>query len=180
MYFCDGGQEIKDAIGLSGEPWRPLSRWVVTDNPHVREHTIRTLWDAMIAREDYRAKYASLWNQTAEADPAGRDNGGGGRMVDVILCPVGPGVAPKLDCARYWGYTSQWNLLDYPALVFPVGGDHVDPNKDGVPGYPEEYTPRNESDAYNREQWRKHGVEGYKDAPISLQLVARRYVVEMH
>ena len=137
---------------------------MVTDNPHVREHTIRTLWDAIIARQDYRARYAALWNATAEE----------GGMVDIILCPVGPGVAPKLDCARYWGYTSQWNLLDYPALVFPVGGDRVCVEKDGVSGYPSDYTPRNESDAYNCEQWRRYGAEGYKDAPISLQLVARR------
>lgn len=41
-------------------------------------------------------------------------------MVDVILCPVGPGAAPPVDNAKYWGYTSQWNLLDYPSLVFPV------------------------------------------------------------
>jgi hypothetical protein len=39
---------------------------------------------------------------------------------DFILCPVGPGVAPKMDQARYWGYTSIWNILDYPAAVFPV------------------------------------------------------------
>ena len=162
---------MKDAIELSGEPWRPLSRWIITDNPHVREHTIRTLWDAIIARQDYRARYAALWNATADDE-----NGANGGMVDVILCPAGPGVAPKLDCARYWGYTAQWNLLDYPALVFPVGGDRVRVETDGgVPGYPPDYAPRNESDAYNWEQWRKHGAEGYKDAPISLQLVARRY-----
>jgi amidase len=33
---------------------------------------------------------------------------------------VGPGVAPKHEQARYWNYTSLWNLLDYPAAVFPV------------------------------------------------------------
>jgi hypothetical protein len=40
--------------------------------------------------------------------------------MDVILCPAGPGVAPMHNTAKYWGYTSQWNLLDYPAVVFPV------------------------------------------------------------
>jgi hypothetical protein len=25
-----------------------------------------------------------------------------------------------MEKARYWGYTSIWNLLDYPAAVFPV------------------------------------------------------------
>lgn len=48
----------------------------------------------------------------------------GGRskgMVDTILCPVGLGVAPANNTIKYWGYTSQCNLLDYPAVVFPVG-----------------------------------------------------------
>jgi amidase len=92
-------------------------------------------------------------------------------MVDVILCPAGPGVAPKLDTAKWWGYTSQWNLLDYPALIFPV--DKVDVEKDTLK---EAYEPRNEKDKYNWDLWEKSGAEGYKDAPISLQLVARRYV----
>jgi amidase len=42
------------------------------------------------------------------------------KIPDVILCPAGPGAAPKMDQAKYWGYTSIWNLLDYPAGVFPV------------------------------------------------------------
>jgi hypothetical protein len=25
-----------------------------------------------------------------------------------------------MDKARYWGYTAIWNILDYPAAVFPV------------------------------------------------------------
>lgn len=156
------------AIALSGEPLRPLSKWILTDNPHVREHTIRSLWDAIIARQDYRGRYAALWNETARVD---------GQAVDAILCPVGPGVAPKLDNARYWGYTSQWNLLDYPALVFPVDSDRVRVEHDGgSDDYPDGYQPLSESDAYNWQQWKEHGAEGYKDAPISLQLVARRYV----
>ena len=48
--------------------------------------------------------------------------------IDVLLCPVAPGAAPPHDCSRYWGYTSVWNLLDYPALVFPVS--RVDLNVD--------------------------------------------------
>jgi len=90
-------------------------------------------------------------------------------MVDVILCPVGPGVAPKIDTSRYWGYTSQWNLLDYPAVVFPV--DKVDVEKDNAK---EDYEARNEKEKYNLSLWNEFGAEGYKDAPISLQLVGRR------
>lgn len=90
-------------------------------------------------------------------------------MVDVILCPVGPSAAPKIDTAKWWGYTSQWNLLDYPAIVFPV--DQVDTAKDSARG---KYTPRNDKDKFNWDLWEKFGAEGYKNAPISLQLVGRR------
>jgi amidase len=55
-----------------------------------------------------------------------------GDTIDVILCPAGPGVAPPLDCAKYWGYTSLWNLLDWPALVFPVSDGHVKADDDLV------------------------------------------------
>jgi amidase len=33
-----------------------------------------------------------------------------------------------------------------------------------------EYEPRNEKDAYNWGLWKNFGEEGYKDAPVSLQL----------
>ena len=90
-------------------------------------------------------------------------------MVDVILSPVGPGAAPKINTAKWWGYTSQWNLLDYPALVFPV--DRVDVVKDGEKVVHES---RNERDKENWELWEKYGAEGWKDAPVSLQLIGRR------
>jgi Amidase len=64
----------------------------------------------------------------------------------VLLCPAGPGVAPPLNHARYWGYTAQWNLLDYPALVFPVGV--VDQGRDAVDGG---YQPVSEMDRWNYE-----------------------------
>jgi len=87
----------------------------------------------------------------------------------VILCPVGPGAAPPLDCAKYWGYTAQWNILDYPAIVFPV--TKVDLEADRVD---ESYEPMNAKDEYNHKLWQS-GPEKYKGAPISLQLVGRRY-----
>jgi len=87
----------------------------------------------------------------------------------VILCPVGPGAAPPLDCAKYWGYTAQWNILDYPAIVFPV--TKVDLEADRVD---ESYEPMNAKDEYNHKLWQS-GPERYKGAPISLQLVGRRY-----
>ena len=83
------------------------------------------------------------WNSTASGIT---ENGDLQDVVDVILCPASPGVAPPLDASRYWAYTSQWNLLDYPALVFPV--TTVDPALDVRD---EEYLPKNERDQYNHD-----------------------------
>jgi hypothetical protein len=44
------------------------------------------------------------------------------------------------------GWTSQWNLLDYPSLVFPVTS--VDQKKDSKD---EGYIPMDEQDTYNYE-----------------------------
>ena len=141
LYFCDGAKEEKDAISASGEPWRPLSEFIIKENPNVKHHSIEDVWYWTGRRESYRRVYAKIWNETATGNgPSGELEG----IVDVILCPVGPGAAPLLDHARYWNYTSQWNLLDYPALVFPVS--RVDPKVDVVD---KEYKPTNERDEYN-------------------------------
>ena len=41
--------------------------------------------------------------------------------VDIILCPPAPGPAPVHLTTKYWNYTSFFNLVDYPAAVFPTG-----------------------------------------------------------
>lgn len=127
LYFCDGGSEESAALAASGELWRPLSEFILKEQPTVKKLSIREMWGWTMKRDDYRAEYSQRWGD-----------------VDVILCPVGPGAAPPLDCARYWGYTAQWNLLDYPCVIAPV--TKVDPRIDRVEVG---YVPRNEKDKYN-------------------------------
>ena len=141
LYFCDGAKEEFDALEASGEPLRPLSKFILQENPYVKHRSVEEVWDLTAKREQYRRAYAKVWNETATATgQLGEPEG----MVDVILAPVGPGAAPPLDQARYWSYTSQWNLLDYPALVFPVS--RVDPDVDKAD---KNYKPVNEQDKFN-------------------------------
>jgi Asp-tRNA(Asn)/Glu-tRNA(Gln) amidotransferase A subunit family amidase len=86
--------------------------------------------------------------------------------MDVILCPAFPTPAPLHDTSRYWGYTSLFNLLDYPALVFPV--TKVDPERDAKDTT---YIPKNEFDSWAYEHY---DPVKQKHAPVSLQLVAKR------
>ncbi|KUJ08556.1 amidase [Mollisia scopiformis] len=159
LYFTDGGAEDAATIAESGEPWRPLTTWMIKQNPCVKKLTPQKLYYWQEEREAYRKEYAKVWNETA--------SGESGRMVDVILCPAGPGVALKHDTARYWGYTSQWNLLDYPAVVFPVG--KVDKDKDVAT---KNFKPMTDID---EDHWKLYDAEEFDGLPISLQLVGRRF-----
>lgn len=153
-------------MSASSEPILPLTKHILTENSHLQSHSVASYWNAVGKRQAYRNAYASLWNSTSTSTgPNGELEG----MVDVILSPVGPSAAPKLGTAKWWGYTSQWNLLDYPAVVFPVSKVDVELDRDV-----EVYNGRNERDKENWALWEDGGAEAYKDAPVSLQLVGRR------
>lgn len=61
LYFADGGAQTSEAIDASGEPWEPLSEWIIKDNPHVKKHDVASLWSACVKRDEYRQAYAELW-----------------------------------------------------------------------------------------------------------------------
>ncbi|KAK4552237.1 hypothetical protein LTR86_010591 [Recurvomyces mirabilis] len=197
LYFADGaeeGQHIisitecwwidtdslaeKAAINASGEPMLPLTDFIITNNPNVKALTVPELWKLTQDREDYKAAFTQHWNSINTSLPGPNESrlveasamSQQDLMVDVILTPAGPGCAPPLNCSRYWNYTSQWNLLDYPCLIFPTG---LQAGNEDVAD--KAYVPRNSQDKYNHELYKP---ETYIDAPISLQLVGRRYEEE--
>ncbi|KAL5315024.1 hypothetical protein ACEPPN_017675 [Leptodophora sp. 'Broadleaf-Isolate-01'] len=90
-----------------------------------------------------------------------------GHPVDAILCPVGPSAAPPHGTSTYWLYTSQWSLLEYPGVSFPV--TTVDPVKD-VKDFG--YVPKNPRDKYNHGQY---DPKTYVDAPIGLQIITQKF-----
>ena len=141
----------------------PLSKWII-ENPNVRDHDLPGLFELVKKREHYRTEYSETWNATATQVSSSRFINTG--EVDVILCPAGPGVAPKIGNSKYWCYTSQWNLLNYPALVFPVG--KIDLEKDGRE---ESFEPMSVEDQENHDLYT--GPEDFEGAPIGLQLVGR-------
>jgi amidase len=152
LYYPDGGSADNEDMAKSGEPWRPLSEWIIKDNPCVKKLTVGELAYWYEEREAYRKEYALHWNKHG---------------IDALLCPVGPGVAPKHNTAKYWSYTSQWNLLDYPSLVFPVSKVDKD-----VDRWDDDGKPWTGHDEDNRKLW---DPEEFHGAPIGLQLVGRRF-----
>lgn len=149
LYFADGGVDIKNALEASGEPLRPLSRFILEENPRVKSLTVREVSELKAQRDRYRDEYLAHRNNTMASLNTDKPKGSvlEDRAVDhadLILCPAGPGCALPLNTSKYWPYTSQWNLLDYPAIVFPTRMTGV------VSDRQEAYVPRNERDVYNQ------------------------------
>ncbi|KAL4923468.1 amidase signature domain-containing protein [Aspergillus undulatus] len=165
LYFPDGGEEVLGLLRQTGEPILPLTKLIIQEQPTVKNLTQQELWSKIDSlsrqlcskRDQYRAKYARAWTTSGAED---------GQEVDVILCPASFGAATPHDQSRYWGYTANWNLLDYPGAVFPV--TTVDPVKDRVDTT---YVPKNNQDKWAHEMY---DPAKYTNAPVSLQVIGRR------
>ncbi|CAG7853805.1 Acetamidase [Serendipita indica DSM 11827] len=166
LYFLDGGAEYFETLAESGEPAIPSFEWIVSHAQGRAPYTIAEMFKLNVEREKFRARAHAHWNASAKQTTSGRP-------VDVILTPIAPTLAAPHDSVRWWGYSSYWNLVDYPAAVFPLGrlraADWVETSADALP------EPRNDTEAFIRSQW---NPETYDNAPISLQVVGRRHMEE--
>lgn len=151
LYWPDGGQIIKEAAAVSGEPLHPLTSHIISDSaPRTPEEM--TADHAQLAA--FRESFAEDWTR---------------QDVDVVLCPAYVGPAPAHDTSLYWNYTAIWNLVDYPGIVFPTPIKAMDK---GAEPYWDDGKAWNDQDAYVRKLWRE---VDYVGAPIALQVVGRRF-----
>ncbi|KAI5306008.1 hypothetical protein KEM56_002558 [Ascosphaera pollenicola] len=94
--------------------------------------------------------------------------------IDGLIYPVNPYAAPPLNWTRkreYLGYTTVYNVLDYSCCVFPV--TTVDKAVDAKRG--SDWTPISD---YDKEIQDDYDPEFYHGAPVSLQMVTRRFEEE--
>jgi Asp-tRNA(Asn)/Glu-tRNA(Gln) amidotransferase A subunit family amidase len=63
LYYPDGGEADTEDMAKSGEPWRPLSEWIIKDNPCVKKLSVGELAYWYEEREAYRKEYALHWNK---------------------------------------------------------------------------------------------------------------------
>jgi amidase len=152
MYWPDGGIVTKDAITSTGEPILPLTEAIMSDAAPHGMLTAEDVNQLRSQRDAFRLAFAAHWNA---------------QDVDVVIGPAFVGPACKHDTAFYWTYTSLWNLVDYPGVVFPT---EIRAREGDM--YQEGYVPLSKECAHVKELWESGGFEG---APVDLQIVARRY-----
>ncbi|CAE7062050.1 unnamed protein product [Rhizoctonia solani] len=167
LYMLDGGDDIRAILAESGEPPIPQLASILPDPKAGGACTLAQSWAMNIRRDQFRARALKHWNQTALLSKSGRS-------VDVVLCPAAPTLAPPHGTTRWVGYTSYWNLLDLPAVVFP-SGEPFDASAWELATGLSSGEPRNEIDAFVKAQW---DPKTFDNAPIGLQLVGNRWQEE--
>ncbi|RDW78048.1 amidase-1 [Coleophoma crateriformis] len=158
VYSSDGGEDLSRTFAPSGEPWHPM---MVTANgsPHL---TVYESWQLNQEKDEVKTAWLKAWNATSSLTSTGQP-------IDGLILP------PSANVAHMHGkwprniiYTSLFNMIDYPGMVIPVHSA-VDPNLDPID---KEYKPANDRDA---EFQALYAPEDYAGAPITVQLVCRRF-----
>ncbi|MCJ1474063.1 hypothetical protein MMC13_002721 [Lambiella insularis] len=60
LYFTDGGAEDVATMAASGEPWRPLTKWIIKENPCAKSLNMQKLFMGQEEREAYRSEHAKV------------------------------------------------------------------------------------------------------------------------
>ncbi|KAF4998732.1 hypothetical protein FGRMN_3058 [Fusarium graminum] len=152
-YWPDGGKAFKNYLESGNEPMHDLTKMNIKDaeGPVLDAEGVLKLRHA---RDDFRCRFAKHWEA---------------QDVDILICPVSVGPACSHETTFYWNYTAFWNYVDYPGITIPT------PIKAGAKGtedYPDTSVPFCEEEKHVRKLWAERDFTG---APISLQVVARRY-----
>ncbi|KAK2027471.1 amidase [Colletotrichum zoysiae] len=152
LYFPQGPKPYLDTFAESGEPTLPLTLHAFGFSRN-EPLTVAENWELNYKRETYRRQYHDLMKK---------------KGVDFILCPAYVGAGVLQGGAKYWGYTSIWNILDQPAAILP-SGLKVDKNIDVRE---KAYKPRDEQDEY---EWKAYDPDLFDGMPICLQLVGKHF-----
>ncbi|KAE8339324.1 hypothetical protein BDV24DRAFT_165496 [Aspergillus arachidicola] len=153
-YTVDGGEDIRRDIAVAGEPFIPHVEALVNRSKAI---SVYEYWQLNKQKVALQKRYLDKWN--AILSPSGRP-------VDILLAPTTPHPAVPHRSLRWVGYTKIWNLLDYPAVTFPVDEVRV-----AVDGVLKTYQPRNELDAWN---WDLYDVKAMEGHPINVQVIGKK------
>ncbi|KAB8215831.1 amidase signature domain-containing protein [Aspergillus novoparasiticus] len=153
-YTVDGGEDIRRDIAVAGEPFIPHVEALVNRSKAI---SVYEYWQLNKQKVALQKRYLDKWN--AILSPSGRP-------VDILLAPTTPHPAVPHRRLRWVGYTKIWNLLDYPAVTFPVDEVRV-----AVDGVLKTYQPRNELDAWN---WDLYDVKAMEGHPINVQVIGKK------
>ncbi|KAK6524816.1 hypothetical protein TWF281_011714 [Arthrobotrys megalospora] len=157
LMSIEGGTWASDLLDKTGEPKVP---WVAPRLKRRDPATLKQLFELNSKNEELIIQSLKLWKSND------------GRDFDAIICPVAPHPTPQPDAWNGAGYTSMFNLLDWPSGAIPAR--NVTREDLEAPLGAETGT---SWDKINRTNlWERK--EDYLGSPLSLQIVGRKFQEE--
>ncbi|AQZ18136.1 (ZYRO0G12672g) [Zygosaccharomyces parabailii] len=158
LYICDGNRQQQELIHKSGEPLLALTEFFF--NPYGGNDALSVYENRKLnlVRDNMRLQvFQRVFPHC-----------------DFILSPTYFAPSEQPHESFYWGYTSFWNLTDYPNVVFPTPyGHHVE--RDAT--IPTLRDNRYEKVAWNGPTGRqlRYDSSKYEGGPVALQLTGPRF-----
>jgi amidase len=109
-WVYDGGQDVKAAFALSGEP---MSDQVKMFESLDKEFTATEIAATNVEVRALKKEYLDYWGSTAQKTSTGRS-------VDAVISPLAPFPAARPGKYSYYGYSTWVNVLDYTSVVVPI------------------------------------------------------------
>lgn len=166
LYTIDGNKQQMELVEPSGEPVLPLTKHFfefgggkeLSIYENKKLNLLRDATKLAILEKFFSDKAESL-------------------NLDFILSPTYSGPSEIPGESFYWGYTSFWNLTDYPNVVFPTKY-HQDDKLDVY----DENSLKLKQNQYEKKTWFKddgktikYDPKDYIGGPVALQLTGRRF-----
>lgn len=114
IYLQTGAKEHKDILNAAGEPG--IAQFLsYLETFQTRELSVPELFAHNSTVGTYKAAFQQAWDASG---------------IDCLICPSSPMAGVPHDFPVWWGYTSIWNLLDYPSIIMPVKKFMISPEMD--------------------------------------------------
>ncbi|KAI1622023.1 amidase signature domain-containing protein [Exophiala viscosa] len=162
IYFQTGAVEMKAKLAEGGEDMLPSLKY------HLEAFGIKPLSAAEafgLNREmsEYKTAMSHWWSTSSSRTDSGRP-------FDAIIAPVHPSTSYPHNFASWWGYTTIWNILDYPSLTIPIKKFKISPETD-----PKDLDYRPMDNKFDKATYEMYDPELFANQPVCLQVVGRPF-----
>ncbi|KAL4962035.1 amidase signature domain-containing protein [Aspergillus stella-maris] len=172
-YYQCGKQDCLDLLNKAGEPIMPaykkmLETWKVPDGPIDAKALLKArlpsiIWTFIQAQSKYKEALADAWEATTSQASTGRP-------IDGLICPASPMAGYPHDFLPWWGYTTLFNLVDYPSTILPIKNFKISETDDPID------TAYNAQDnQFDRECQEVYDPVRWSNMPVCLQVVGRPF-----
>ncbi|KAF2159074.1 hypothetical protein M409DRAFT_38002 [Zasmidium cellare ATCC 36951] len=163
LFFQTGFEEGKAVLDSAGEEMMAGVKFALQAF-NTKMLSVTELFACNNLMGKYKVQMTEWWNSTISHTSTSRP-------IDAILCPSSAVVGSRHDTPGYVGYTSLFNILDYPAATIPWEEFNISESKD--PKDPS-YNPL-QSNPYDALVHEAYDSVTLAAQPMSLQIVGRSF-----